>query len=86
MKDHIIDISQLPSATGYNCVVDQVDLMLMALGTKCTSEQAGVVMEFVKENLPIDYWASVALQLDYICPEADCYYHVSENMAERGYY
>ncbi len=70
----------------YNGIFYQLDQMLWALGTKCTSEQAELVMDFVKENLPMDYWSGVAQQLDYICPNADYYYHISENLAERGFY
>jgi len=70
----------------YDGIFYQLDQMLWALGTKCTEEQAAIIMDFVKRNLPMDYWAGVAEQIDYMCPEADYYYQISVNLSERGFH
>ena len=70
----------------YNGIFYQLDLMLSALSTKCTEEQADIIMDFVKGNLPMDYWGGVAEQLDYICPNADYYYQIAVNLSERGFH
>ena len=68
----------------YKGIFDNLDFMLIALGSSCTVEQGHIVLKYAKENLPAYCWAGVADRLDDICSDGNFYYHISENMAERG--